>query len=132
MKVMEWVEEGAYIACNCAGEFDPGQFIEILDQAMEESINKGKSSLLINVTDVESGPLDAFQRYSIGQRIAETQFKHGGKVRIAVVGRKPLIEERKFAETVALNRGAVGKAFHDLEEAILWIGEKSGKVLDKG
>ncbi len=131
MRIVEFVENDAYMACNCAGRFDLESFVEILAQAMEHSVSKGKTSLLMNVADVESGPLDAFQRYSIGEKIAETQLKQRATVRIAIVGGKPLIEERKFAETVALNRGAVGKAFHDLEEAILWIGDDSGKVLDK-
>lgn len=122
MRIVEFVEKDAYIACNCAGRFNVDEFIGILAQAIEFSISKGKSSLLVNVADVESGPLDAFQRYSLGEKIAQTQLQQRETVRIAVVGGKPLIEERKFAETVALNRGAIGKGFHDLQEAIEWIG----------
>jgi hypothetical protein len=122
MEIEELKENVGYISCDCSGLFNTDEFIEILNQAIKFSIQKGSRALLVDVSNVESAPLDAFQRYAIGERIASTQLNHREIVTIAVVGREPLIEKRKFAETVALNRGAKGKAFHDLQEAIAWIG----------
>jgi hypothetical protein len=124
MKIEAIEDRGAYISCNCAGQFNADEFIEILNQAIRHSIQKGIRACLINVSDVESAPLDTFQRFAIGERIAATQLNYAEEVKIAVVGREPLIESRKFAETVALNRGAKGKAFHDLQQAISWIGSE--------
>jgi hypothetical protein len=125
MKRDELKENGGYISCHCSGLFNTDEFIEIVNQAIKYSIQKGSRALLVNVSDVESAPLDAFQRYTIGERIASAQLSYRETVTIAVVGREPLIEKRKFAETVALNRGAKGKAFHDLQEAIAWIGTEA-------
>jgi len=121
LKIEGLKENGGYILCDCTGLFGVDEFIEIINQAIRYSIEKGSRTLLVNLSDVESVRLDAFQRYTIGERIARTQLSFREIVRIAVVGREPLVESRKFAETVALNRGAKGKAFHDLQEAIAWI-----------
>jgi hypothetical protein len=45
-----------------------------------------------------------------------------GKIgRFAVVGQEPLIDEERFGETVAVNRGINAKAATSLDEAISWL-----------
>jgi hypothetical protein len=45
-----------------------------------------------------------------------------GKIgRFAVVGQEPLIDEERFGETVAVNRGINAKATTSLDEAISWL-----------
>ena len=121
MEIGEIVDKEGYTQCDCTGDYSTDEFIEILNKAILYSIQRKKRTVLINVSAVISEPLDTLERYTIGEQIAAAQRSHGELVTIAVVGTVPLIDPNKFAETVALNRGAVGKAFFDLEEAISWI-----------
>jgi SOS response regulatory protein OraA/RecX len=43
-------------------------------------------------------------------------------VQVAVYGRRPLIDPERFAETVAVNRGAKVKVSEQLDEALAWLG----------
>ena len=40
----------------------------------------------------------------------------------AVVGSHPLVDLKKFEETVAKNRGTPVKTFTDMKEALMWLG----------
>jgi hypothetical protein len=42
--------------------------------------------------------------------------------RFAYVLREPVLDPRRFGETVAVNRGMVVKAFDNREEALQWLG----------
>jgi len=126
MEIGEIADKEGYTQCDCTGDFSIGEFIEILNKAILHSIQRQRRAVLINVSAVRSRPLDTLERYTIGERIAIAQRSHSELVTIAVVGTVPLIDPNKFAETVALNRGAVGKAFFDLEEAISWIAGLKG------
>jgi hypothetical protein len=126
MEIEKIEDKEGYTQCDCAGDYSTDEFIEILNKAILHSIQRKRKAVLINVSAVKSHPLDTLERYTIGERIAIAQRSHSEIVTIAVVGNVPLIDPNKFAETVALNRGAAGKAFFDLEEAMAWIAALDG------
>ena len=43
-------------------------------------------------------------------------------MRVAVFARRPLVDPDRFAETVAVNRGAKVKVSERLDEALAWLG----------
>ena len=50
---------------------------------------------------------------------------HQTFIYIAVVGDEPMIDSRRFGETVAVNRGAFGKVFTDFSEAKAWLKDRN-------
>jgi hypothetical protein len=45
--------------------------------------------------------------------------------RFAVIGHAPIVDPRKFEESVAINRGLPVKTFTNLDEAVKWLDEKA-------
>jgi len=39
----------------------------------------------------------------------------------SLIGKEPMIDLERFGETVAVNRGAIGKVFTDVDEAVAWL-----------
>jgi hypothetical protein len=72
------------------------------------------------------GTLTDMQRYEIGLQVAASYapIRESGRTppRIAMVALPPLIEPRRFIQTVASNRGALIGAFESLREAAEWLG----------
>lgn len=121
MKIHKISVEAKYLHCYCTGEYDESEFIEILDKAIKNAIEENSKAAILDLLDVNGEGLNIFQRYSVGEKIALTQDRNEKRVAIVIVGNEPIIHSEKFAETVATNRGAYGKAFNDLQEAIKWI-----------
>ena len=67
------------------------------------------------------GTLSKAERFVLGDDIAYAQRAHGFVAMIVVVADEPPLEAERFAEKVAINRGAVGKSFTDLSDAERWI-----------
>lgn len=121
MQIKEIVEREGYAYCHCIGNYDIEDFLEICDEGIRFSILKNKKSLLVNALEVTGGPLSALQRFELGEKAAIAQRNHPMMVKVAIVGTEPLIDPKRFGETVARNRGAVGRAFTDISEAIGWL-----------
>lgn len=78
--------------------------------------------MLIDTTELRAeAPLDTGERYWLGTSIAESQVGRSVRVAVVIVGKEPLLEPRRFAELVAINRGATGKSFTDHAEAVAWL-----------
>lgn len=83
---------------------------------------KGIRELLINVT-----ALTGFDSPSIVDRfmfIEKWAKAAQGRVRIAMVARPEMIDQRKFGVTVAANRGLVADVFTTEAEAVAWLNAK--------
>jgi hypothetical protein len=73
------------------------------------------------------GTLSKAERFVLGDDIAYAQRAHGFVAMIAVVAKEPPLEAERFAEKVAINRGAMGKSFTDLSDAERWIEDHLAK-----
>lgn len=75
--------------------------------------------LLIDTTNLTGfEPPDILQRFHMGERLAEAAM---AKVKVAVVARPEMIHERRFAVTVARNRGVITEPFVSEAEALAWL-----------
>ena len=117
--------EDNYLYIKCKGIFDQKALIEFFGEALRIPVCYGRDTVLVDFREIEGGPPSVLQRYELGVFIAE---RHHLGIRLVVVGEEPLVDPRRLAETVALNRGARGKVFTDLDEAVDWIEEQ---VADK-
>jgi hypothetical protein len=109
-----------HVRLHCLGVFDFSSALMLLDQAFELARQTGLEAVLIDARELEGAPT-TMERYHWGVQIA-TRSAAGPRIRIAVVGNEPIIDPDRFGEIVATNRGASGRAFTDLQEAIAWLG----------
>ena len=101
-------------------------FLEVLGVVAQY---KAKT-VLIDARKVKEKP-EIWQRFYYGVFAATETMRlfneHRIFPRFAYVVHPPLLDPQRFAETVALNRGMIGKAFETPEEAFKWLERTSAK-----
>ena len=80
--------------------------------------------VLVDARNVKGKPGD-FERFCYGEFAAKEAMRlvreHGIASRFAYVLKEPLRDPRRFAETVAVNRGMNVKVFETPEDAFQWL-----------
>ena len=109
-----------YIRVLCTGTIEVDGFVLALNRGLEAAVSSGRKAVLMDALHVD-GTLSKAERFVLGDSIAYAQRAHGFAAVIAVVSREPPLDADRFAEMVAINRGAVGKSFTDLSDAERWI-----------
>jgi len=118
--------EGPLFYVSLAGETNGPQAEDLYRAVLRECVAGGCSKLLIDCREL-SGQLSTVDRFWFGKVVADENAAlradgSGRHVRVALVGRLPLLDERRFGETVATNRGAPVKVTEDLASAYRWLG----------
>jgi hypothetical protein len=90
--------------------------VELLRQTRDAAADGGKKAVLIDIREIE-GTLSIMERYSMGSLVAD--ILQG--LRVALVGKEPLIDRDRFGENVAINRGAEIRIFTDPDQAVAWL-----------
>lgn len=109
----------------CRGTYSMSDLLNVLDDALTFAADVGKDAVLVDCNDVTGVP-SVSDRFDIGRGFAETQLRKPHLVTLAFVGKTPLVDPSRLAETVAVNRCAVARVFDDREEAICWLEQTSG------
>ncbi|MCX6142719.1 MAG: hypothetical protein NTZ35_05815 [Ignavibacteriales bacterium] len=80
------------------------------------------SKLLIDARNV-TGTISAMERIDFSVIVAKAVFGEDGSriMKVAIAGNEPLVDPARFAETVAVNRGAQAEVTLDLDEALKWL-----------
>jgi hypothetical protein len=81
----------------------------------EEAANSGNTRVLVDGRDLPA-PAAEMDRFNIGAAIAEL---FGHRIKVAILFPRALIN--KFAENVAVNRGATVLVVSDEEAALQWL-----------
>lgn len=113
--------EGPYIHFYCEGPFEMDAVLEVFSNVFNLASEKELGAILVDGMEMHGVPPKTYDRYKMGEYIAELCRNYGRPVRIAVAGKVPLVDPERFGETVARNRGANGRVFTDLEEAKAWL-----------
>ncbi len=129
------------MALNFTIELQPGYLLMTYEGNYEPSLADGftsevvgacekhqPSQLLVDYRKVE-GLMATMDRYNLASVFAKKYLegKLSGKIqncRFALVGNLPLVDPKRFGETVANNRGINLKVFTDMAEALEWLGVK--------
>ena len=114
-----------YILFECRGEFSVAGMMQKLLVAFDAAAETNRDAVLIDLRAVEGPTPDKLQRYEMGAEVARVQRDRGIFIRLAVVGREPMIDPERFAEVVSHNRGASARGFTDIVDAIAWLEEAS-------
>ena len=115
-----------YIRVLCTGTIEVEGFVLALNRGLETAARSGRKAVVMDALHVD-GTLSKAERFVLGDSIAYAQRAHGFVAMIAVVSNEPPLAPDRFAEKVAINRGAVGKAFTDLSDAERWIEDHLAK-----
>lgn len=97
-------------------------FDEILAAVVEHELKK----VLVDGRQVVGEP-EALERFFYGRYVADTVAQTVNRTKIdvprfAYVLREPVLDPKRFGETVAVNRGMRVKLFDDMKQAEWWLG----------
>jgi hypothetical protein len=112
-----------YILVIADGAYDQEEakkmFIDVAEIAKQKKLYK----ILFDARKV-IGNISTMDRHELGVLLAQlTLDKNEVKtLRVTIVGTEPTVDPKRFAETVAVNRGAILKVCTDYNEAVEWLG----------
>lgn len=115
-----------YLRATVSGAYSLRAAQDAYDHAVKAAVAAGHTRVLIDASSVQGGPTQD-ERYMLGLFVAAEQRILASRtppveVQVAVYACKPLIDPERFAETVAVNRGAKVKVSEQLDEALAWLG----------
>lgn len=112
-----------HILVKVEGSYALDDAVQLVGAALEAASLHQQKRILIDARKV-TGDLSTTQRFEFGEAVARlySQRPETCAALIALVGSEPLIDPRRFGETVAVNRGAPVKATTDIQEALEWLG----------
>ena len=133
---LEISPEPGFLRADAVGEFSLGEakrtFLEILDAVAKLKANK----VLFDGRGLAGKP-ETMERFYYGEFVAKSvaEFANRGVSRatkFAYVLEHPVLDPRRFGETVAVNRGMSVKTFDNLEGALQWLRVESANNADAG
>ena len=98
------------------GEYNSSDFHSYPKTILAECEKERMSKVLVNALEVKGTNISTMDRFFLGEEISKT---FGPKIKIAVAW--PAQDINKFAETVALNRGAYIRVMGDINSAEKWL-----------
>jgi hypothetical protein len=115
-----------YLKITLTGEFNAAEIPETADRFLELCGQHQKENVLADVFALQGNP-SFLERFTLATVFATKYIRARMTHQVppclfAVVGNHPMVDERKFEENVAKNRGTPVKTFTDLKEALAWLG----------
>jgi len=121
---IEFVKTHLYAICS--GEFNLNEALSIFNEVLTTASEKNISKVLIDYRE-STGQFSTIDRYEYAEKTTECWrgFIISGKIKtikLAYVGKTPIIDPARFGETVAKNRGAFNFIVtENIEEALEWL-----------
>jgi len=125
--ILTIIPEAGFLRAVVTGEFSLEEaqrtFLDIVDAVAKHQTDK----ILFDGREIVGEP-HAIERFYYGEFTAEMCHKYLYKAEHRIVPmfayllKEPVLDPRRFGETVAGNRGMVVKAFDSLDEAQEWLG----------
>ena len=110
-----------YIYLSCTGVFSNDDLLYVYEKGLTIAEDKKLIAILIDIRVLGGEPPSTMQRFTLGEAVPRLQLEHSSRICLVLVGDEPMIDPERFGETVAVNRGATGKAFTDIDEAVTWL-----------
>ena len=108
-----------YLLVTLAGQVSFSEATVVLIKIRDVATQMGFDRVLVDCLSL-SGELSSFERYKLGQILAQHWQKGlSGTPKIAIVGTPPTING--FGALVASNRGFLAKTFPELPKALDWL-----------
>ena len=110
-----------YVYMSCTGVFSNDALLDVFEKGLTIAEDKELMAILVDTRGLGGVPASTIQRFDLGESIPGIQLEHSSRICLVLVGDEPMIEPERFGETVAVNRGATGKVFTDIDEAVTWL-----------
>ena len=107
-----------YVCFRCSGAYDQKSATELFNQAYRITGQQRLNAVLVDAREIAGNPPSTMERFELGVLLSEHR---DSGICLALVAKEPILDPRRFGETVALNRGAWGKGFTDFDEAVIWL-----------
>jgi hypothetical protein len=104
-----------YFSVRLSGSIDPNEVTRVLDEVKNEADRNGQRRVFVDMRGVALPTGDMF-RYIAGEHIAKVM---SPPYKLVLLGDTRTIN--RFAENVAVNRGADLKVFDDDKAALQWL-----------
>jgi len=114
-------EHADYLELVCAGSYAPEIPLQVAEEGLRRAARAGRSSLLIDIRDIVGREPTMSERYDQAVQVASLQSRVTPRIRLALLGREPMIHPQRFGEIVATNRGAQLRVFTDETAALDWL-----------
>ena len=133
---IETYPELDFLRVNAMGTFSLEEsmrtFLEMLEAVARHKVEK----VLFDGRGL-TGELEVMERFYYGEFVAQAVMRFAARSaspapRFAYVLKEPVLDPRRFGETVATNRGMNVKAFDNLEDALEWLEMAPANKLDAG
>jgi len=106
------------LVVTAAGEVSLEEALGVFKQSVDAAAERGLRLLVVDCLGVR-GELSTLERFELGHTMSEYAAKKSPALKVATVGRPPLING--FAAQVAFNRGITAETFSDVEHALGWL-----------
>ena len=107
----------------CSGAFTKKEMQAAFRESFEIAEQKNMNLILVSGFELYGEPPSVMERFEMGVYVAELCRHFGKPVSISFAAEIPIVDPKRFGETVARNRGANGKVFTDLVEAKEWLSQ---------
>ena len=134
---LEVCPESGFLRVDAVGEFSLGEakrtFLELLEAVARHKVGK----VLFDGRGLAGEP-KTIERFFYGEFVARAvaEFADRGMLsrstQFGYVLEEPVLDKRRFAETVAVNRGMFVKTFDNLQDALGWLGILPANKPDAG
>jgi hypothetical protein len=123
-----------YLRISLEGQWDNHSIGETSDRILELCKKHQARRILFDVRGLEGNP-SIMERFNMATQFSMRYLKARltGNIlpcRFAVIGKHPLVDPRRFEETVGVNNGLPVRTFTELEQALAWLevgeSEKAG------
>jgi len=109
-----------------SGQFDLVEAQRTFDEILAAVVENHLKKVLVDGRQIVGDP-EPLERFYYGRYVADAVAKAVNRSRIEVprfayVLKEPVLDPKRFGETVAVNRGTRVKAFDDLKQAEWWLG----------
>lgn len=121
---VETVEGANFITLIAGGIYSLERAIHLCKLSIDSCLLYNKKKILVDITKV-TGNVPFFERFQYAEALAQYKAKHAltEVSKIALLGKEPLVDKKRFGETVAVNRGVNIKVFTELNDALIWLNE---------
>jgi hypothetical protein len=122
--------EPGFLHVAAAGEFSLDEAKRTFTEMLGAAVRHKSEKVLFDGRQLTGEPA-AIERFFYGEFAAlavamSPEFRTSRVPRFAYVLEVPVLDPRRFGETVATNRGMAVKVFDNLEEARRWLGLEPG------
>ena len=118
---LSFEDAGDYLHISAKGEWEREEVTKGIRDVAEKALSAGQTRILLDIRELSS-PGSELDRFLAGEAIAEF---FSSPFKVVAVRSVDLMD--KFAENVAVNRGANFMVLSDFDEAVRWLTGKSAE-----